>query len=184
LHRDVRVGASTRRPSPRVVGTSEFEVNGRDEMKPWCTFKIERLSYADGRRIAEADVPEELLALQSCGTWDGLHIFPDAEPVPDGHSQFPRISTGWGGQGYVLQCFETAQSNSFILSTSSEIASPEVYIDVGGMTQELWPKQLFVPYDMALQALLHFLATGLQDPKLCWVGLSSFPRKTIKRRSK
>jgi hypothetical protein len=157
---------------------------GLDEMKPWCTFKIERLSYADRRSIAEGDVPEELLALQSCGTWDGLHIFPDAGPAPDGHWQFPRISVGWEGQGYVLQCFETAESISFILSTSLDIASPEVYIDVGGMTRELWPKQLFVPYDLALQALQHFLSTGLQDSKLCWIGLSSFPRKTIKRRSK
>jgi hypothetical protein len=155
-------------------------------MKPWCKFRIEHMSYGDSRRIAEADVAGELLALQSCGRWEGLQVFPDAEPAPDGHWQFPRISTGWEakGQGYLLQCFETASSSSFILSTSSELASAEVYIELGGMTQELWPKQLFVPYDMALQALQHFLGTGLQNPNLCWVGLGNFPRKTVKLRSR
>jgi len=91
---------------------------------------------------------------------------------------------GSQGQGYLLQCFETASSSSFILSTSSELASAEVYIELGGMTQELWPKQLFVPYDMALQALQYFLGTGLQNPNLCWVGPGNFPRKTVKLRSR
>lgn len=154
-------------------------------MKPWCEFKIERTSYAEGRQIAQTDVPRELLNLQSSGNWDGLHIFPDAVPAPDGHWQFPRISAGWEdkGQGYVVQCFETAASNSFILSTSSEVGQPEIHIDLIG-TQELWPQQLFVPYDLAARALEYFLDTGLQDPSLFWVGLSSFPRKTVKRRSK
>lgn len=153
-------------------------------MGAWCTFKIERTSYADGRLVAEADLPKELIGLQAVGAWDGLQIFPDAEPAPDGHWQFPRISVGWvaEGRGYVVQCFETANSKSFFLSMSARLSEPEVYIELGGSTEELWPKQLFVPYDLAAKAIQHFLATGLQDPELAWVGLSRFQRKTVPRR--
>lgn len=153
-------------------------------MSAWCAFKICRSYDADLRPLHEADVPEALLQLQSAGRWDGMQIFPDAEPGPDGHWQFPRISVGWEpeGRGYVVQCFETADSRSFILSTSAALSKPGVYIELGGATQELWPSQLFTPYDHTLKAIHHFLATGLQDPALCWVGLSSFPRKTVARR--
>jgi len=153
-------------------------------MGAWCTFKIERTSYADGRQVAEVDVPMELLGLQEAGAWDGLHVFPDAAPAPDGHWQFPRIRVGWvaAGQGYVVQCFETANSNSFFLSTSAKLSEPEIYIELGGSAEELWPKQLFVPYDLTAKAIKHFLGTGLQHPELSWVGLSSFARKTVPRR--
>ena len=153
-------------------------------MSAWCSFKIQRTSYADGRLLLEADLPRALMELQALSSWDGLHIFPDAEPEPDGHWQFPRISTGWEteGRGYVVQCFENSDSKSFILSTSAELSEPQIYVELGGATQELWPRQLFVPYDPALKAIQHFLSTGLQDPALSWVGLSSFPRKTVARR--
>ena len=153
-------------------------------MGAWCTFKIERTSCTDGRVIAEADVPKELLGLQEVGAWDGLHVFPDAEPARDGHWQFPRISADWvaEGLGYVVQCFETADSKSFFLSTSASLSESEVYIELGGLAEELWPKQLFVPYDLAAKAMQHFLGTGLQDPELAWVGLSSFQRETVPRR--
>lgn len=155
-------------------------------MGAWCTFKIERTSYTDGRLIAETDVPKELLGLQAVGAWDRLQIYPDAEPAPNGHWQFPRISAGWEGEGrgYVVQCFETADSKSFVLSTSARLSEPEVYIELGGSTQELWPRQLFAPYDLAAKAIQHFLGTGLQDSELAWVGLNSFPRKTVPRRSR
>jgi hypothetical protein len=155
-------------------------------MSAWCTFKIQRTSYADGRTLQEADVPAALLDLQSLGSWDGIHIFPDAEPAPDGHWQFPCISAGWEreGGGYVVQCFETTDSLSRILSTSELLSEPEVYIELGGATQELWPRGLFAPYNLALKAINHFLATGLQDPDLCWVGLRNFPRKTVARRGR
>jgi len=153
-------------------------------MSAWCSFKICRISYADERPLHEADVPAALLELQSVGSWDGLQIFPDAKPAPDGHWQFPRISTGWEreGGGYVLQCYENSESPSFFLSTSAALSEPEVYTELGGATQELWPRQLFAPYDLTLKAIQHFLATGLQAPALSWVGLRDFPRKTVARR--
>jgi hypothetical protein len=153
-------------------------------MGAWCTFKIQRTSYADGRLLVEADLPRALMELEAIGSWDGVHIFPDAEPGPDGHWQFPRISAGWegGARGYVVQCYENVDSDSCILSTSAELSAPEVYVELGGMTQELWPRQLFAPYDLTLKAMQYFLSTGLQDPAVSWVGLCDFPRETVARR--
>lgn len=154
------------------------------ERGTWCSFKIERMSGFDRHSIAREDVSTELTALQGPDAWDdGLLIVPDAQPEPDGHWQFPRISASWEtvGQGYVVQCCETTESRSFILVRSSQLSEPKVYIELGGMTEELWPTQLFVPYDLALTALEHFLRTGRQDPALVWVGLNAFPRKTVPR---
>lgn len=154
-------------------------------MSAWCSFKIQRISDAEERKLMATDVPRALMELPAKGSWDGLQIFPDAEPGLDGHWQFPRLSAGWEdeGQGYVVQCFENADSLSFFLSTSAEVSGPEVYIELGGATQELWPRQLFVPYDLAFKAIQHLLASGLQDPALSWVGLRNFPRKTVARRA-
>jgi hypothetical protein len=147
-------------------------------------FKIHRMSGFEGRSIAREDAPDELRNLQALGAWDGLQVFPDAQPAPDGHWQFPRISAGWeaAGRGYVVQCYETADSSSFFLATSRQLSAPEVYVELGGMAEELWPAQLFVPYAMALSALEHFLNTGRQDPSLAWVGLNAFARQVLSRR--
>lgn len=149
----------------------------------WCAFRIERTSGIDGRPIAREDVPDELRSLQALGSWDSLNIFPDAQPAPDGHWQFPRICAGWEpeGRGYVVQCYESAGSRSFFLATSAQLSAPEVYVELGGMAEELWPAELFVPYGMALTAVEHFLGTGLQDPEFAWVELNAFPRKTVPR---
>lgn len=139
------------------------------------------MSRFDGRPIARENVSDELRNLQTLGAWDGLHIFPDSQPTPDGHWQFPRICAGWeaAGPGYVVQCYESADSRSFFLATSARMSAPKVCINLGGMAEELWPAQLFVPHGLALAALEHFLCTGLQDPALAWVGLNAFSRKTV-----
>lgn len=49
------------------------------------------------------------------------------------------------------------------------VVGPEVDVELGGMTEVLWPMQLFVPCGLALAALERFLSTGLQDPTLAWV---------------
>jgi hypothetical protein len=64
-----------------------------------CALKIHRTSGFVGRSIARGDVPDELRTLQGLAAWDGLRIFPDAQPEPDGHWQFPRISAGWEAAG-------------------------------------------------------------------------------------
>ena len=173
----------------RVMDNLQLSLSGKEaavDPKPgaWCAFKIERMSCFDRRPVARKAVPDELRSLQATDASDGLHIFPDAQPASGGHWQFPRICASWGGegQGYVVQCYETADSRSYFLATSAQLSTPEVYVELGGMTEELWPAQLFVPYDLARTALEHFLNTGLQDPALAWVGLNVFPRKTVPRR--
>ena len=148
-------------------------------MSAWCEFKIQRMYGAEPESVPVADLPRVVLDLQSMSHWHGLQIFPDAEPAPDGHWQFPRVSIGWhrAGPGYVVQCFETVHSNSCLLATASKLSEPETYVELGGRGQELWPKQLFVPYGSVMQAVDHFLATGLQDPLLDWIGLGAFPRR-------
>lgn len=149
----------------------------------WCAFKIERTSGFAGCPIAREDVPNELMSLQTLGARDSLQVFPDAQPRPDGHWQFPRISVGWEavGHGYVVQCYESAESRSFLLVTSAQFSAPEVYVELGGMAEELWPAQLFTTYELVQVALEYFLETGLQDPALSWVGLNAFPRRTVPR---
>ncbi len=153
-------------------------------MSAWCKFKIGRVSCATERRVEDVDVAKELLDLQSTGNWDVLSVAPDAVPASDGHWQFPRIGAGWeaAGSGYVVQCFETAESNSFILATAADMSAPEILVELGGLATEQWPRQLFVPYELALRAVRHFLQSGLQDPGLDWIALDGFPRKTVRRR--
>ncbi len=153
-------------------------------MSAWCEFKIQRLYCADAESVSVAELPRVVLDLQSLSHWHGVQIFPDAEPAPDGHWQFPRVSIGWhsAGRGYVVQCFETVDSDSCLLATASVLSEPETYVELGGQGQELWPKQLFVPYGSVMQALNHFLTTGLQDPLLDWIGLGDFQRRATTAR--
>lgn len=144
-------------------------------------FRIGRFVYAEETRVEETDVASELHALQGARSCVGLHIVPDAAPAPDGHWQFPRISAGWepAGGGYVVQCYEAAESSSCILATASELSDRNVLIELGGLATELWPRELFVPYELALLAVLHFLDTGQQEPSFDWVQLNAFPREVV-----
>ena len=153
-------------------------------MAAWCEFEIIWMYGFDGRPLTADDIPEAVADLQTMGRFHGLQIYPDAEPAPDGHWQYPRVSVGWDreGEGYLVQCFETAYSESFFLATSSSLSEPEIYVELGGQGQELWPRQLFVPYPSVVQALEHFLATGLQDTRLAWIGLRDFPRLAVASR--
>jgi len=153
-------------------------------MSAWCEFKIERMYGAEPEAVSEAELPQVVLDLQSTGGLNGLQIVPDAAPAPDGHWQYPYLHVEWhsSGRGYVVQCFETVYSDSFFLATSANLSEPEIYVELGGQGQELWPTQLFVPYDSVMQALNHFLTTGLQDPLLDWIGLGDFPRRPVARR--
>jgi len=130
--------------------------------------------------IEPADTEGILRSMQSRPTWDGVAISPIAELGPDGEGQFPFLNLSWHpDHGYVVQCFETASSESDFLISSPQLSSPEVYIDLGGQTQELWPPQLFVPLDLAYQALRYLLESAHQDPGLQWIGVGAFPRLTV-----
>jgi hypothetical protein len=116
-------------------------------------------------------------------TWQGVIISPDAKLGPDGEGQYPVISFAWYPEyGYEVHCMElTAQSH--FLATMSKLSKPEVYVELGGQGQELWPPQLFVPLALASQALQHLLRTGTRDASLSWIAIDAFPRRTVKARS-
>ena len=73
-------------------------------------------------------------------------------------------------------------AESHFVATSRNLSTPEVYVELGGQGQELWPCELFVSYEVAEQAVLHLLKTGRRDPLLKWVGISAFPRKKVRAR--
>jgi hypothetical protein len=54
-----------------------------------------------------------------------------------------------------------------------------VEINLGGQTLERWPSALFVPEELAHQALDSFLTTGKQDAALHWIRIDAFPRETL-----
>ena len=164
--------------------TDELTPDDEATMAAWCEFEIIWMYGFDGTPLTAADVPKAVADLPSMGKFHGLQIYPDADPAPDGDWQFPRASVGWEreGQGYVVQCDETAYSGSFFLATSSSLSEPEVCVEFNGQGQELWPRQLFVPYASVVQVLEHFLATGLQDTSFALIGLGDFPRLTVASR--
>ena len=88
------------------------------------------------------------------------------------------------GNGFVIQCYESAQTPSCFLATSSRLSEPDVLIELGGCFGELWPRQLFVPQDLALEALRAFLRTGAKSPRRAWIALGDFQRSTDLHRSK
>ena len=127
----------------------------------------------------ESDGAYSLLkSMQERPAWDEIQI------VPKG-AQFPLLLLSWHlSSGYLLQCFEAPESDSDFLSQHQTLSDPSVYLDLGGQTQELWPKELFVPIELAGVALGHFLAHGCQKPDLTWLGISAFPRRTVQARNR
>ena len=124
-------------------------------------------------------VPGLLRAMQTRPTWAGVIISPDAEPGPDGEGQTPVLSLGWyPGFGYEAHCMELSPKSHFV-ATGKKLSKPEVYVELGGQGQELWPRELFVPFTIAEQAVLHLLRTGKRDPSLPWVAIDAFPRKDV-----
>jgi len=65
------------------------------------------------------------------------------------------------------------------VAVGSKLSAPEVYVELGGQGQELWPRELFVPYEIAERAVLFFYASERRDPSLNWVAIDAFPRRTV-----
>ena len=78
-----------------------------------------------------------------------------------------------------MQCFETPESDSDFLISDKALSAPEVYVNLGGQAQELWPRQLFVPPPIALEAIRYFLEKGRENPNLNWARIDQFPRRTV-----
>jgi hypothetical protein len=133
-----------------------------------------RLSFVTGEAEPPIPaVPQILARLRSGPVWDVASIAP-----ADG--QFPLLHIEWHeGHGFVIQCYEEEQAWSDFLLTGARCGPPAIEINLGGQTLERWPLELFVPEELAYQALDCFLTTRKQDPALHWIRIDAFPRETV-----
>ena len=133
-----------------------------------------RLSFVTGETALPIPPASEILArLRSGPVWDGASIAPADD-------QFPLLHVEWHeGHGFVIQCYEDEQAWSDFLLTGVCFAPPTIEVNLGGQALERWPAELFVPEELADQALDCFLATGKQDRALQWVRIDAFPRTII-----
>jgi hypothetical protein len=133
-----------------------------------------RLSFVTGETALPIPPVSEILArLRSGPVWDGASIAPADD-------QFPLLHVEWHeGNGFVIQCYEDEQAWSDFLRTGVSCGPPTIEINLGGQALERWPSELFVPEELADQALNCFLATGKQDRALQWVRIDAFPRTII-----
>jgi hypothetical protein len=133
-----------------------------------------RLSFVTGETQPPIPAVSEILArLRSGPVWDVASIAPATD-------QFPLLHVEWHeGQGFIIQCYEDEQAWSDFLLTGPCCGSPAIEINLGGQALERWPSELFVPEELARQALDYFLAFGKQDSRLHWVRIDAFPWETI-----
>jgi hypothetical protein len=133
-----------------------------------------RLSFVTGETtLPLPSVSAILERVQSGPAWDSASIAPADEP-------FPLLHVDWhAGKGFVVQCYENGQSWSDFLQVGPHCGPPAVEIDLGGQALERWPSELFVPEELARQAVHCFLKTGKQSLALHWVRIDAFPRETI-----
>src|SRR5438093_12738750 len=122
--------------------------------------------------MSDAPIPiasaQDLLAdVRSRPVWDGASISPaDAE--------YPRVHVDWHeGDGFVFQCYEDEESWSDFLVTSRHFSLPSIEVELGGQALERWPRELFVPTELAAQALNHLFSVCKQDPALDWVRIDA-----------
>jgi len=133
-----------------------------------------RLSFVAGETALSIPSVSEILArLRSAPAWDGASIAPVDDP-------FPLLHVEWyQGHGFVVQCYEDEHAWSDFLLTGARCGPPAVEINLGGQALERWPSELFVPEELAHQALGCFLTKGKQDPALHWIRIDAFPRETV-----
>lgn len=93
-----------------------------------------RISFVSEDTDLPVSSASEILARLSSGpAWDGVSIAPT-----DG--QFPLLCVDWhAGKGFVVQCYEDAESWSDFLQAGPRCGPPVVEINLGGQTLEQWP---------------------------------------------
>jgi hypothetical protein len=146
-----------------------------------------KYSKVAGHRLLSL-TPEKVAALLRAmrrrPTWQGVVISPAAKLGPDGGGQYPVLSLGWYPEfGYEAHLMELNPTSHFV-ATAAKLTKPEVYVELGGQGQELWPRELFVPFTVAEQAILYLLRFGSRDPSLHWVAIDAFPRKNVRSRGR
>ena len=117
---------------------------------------------------------EELLAKLRAGEVPGeAVIYPPS-------ADFPRAMIDWHpGHGFVLLCFDSEASRGHFLTSGAVASGPSVPIVLGGQAMEKWPLELFVPTELAADALRFFVDTGQRNPDLEWVRIDAFPREVV-----
>ena len=145
-------------------------------------FKYTTVGESNEYPIEPAGVDPLLQSMQTRPTWQGVIIAPDAKPGPDGEGQYPIASLAWyPDYGYEVHLMELVPTSHF-LASSEQLSKPEVYVELGGQGQELWPRELFVPSAAVSQALRSLLQSGSRDDSLPWVAIDAFPRRKVKAR--
>ncbi|MDP3767890.1 MAG: hypothetical protein Q8S13_07730, partial [Dehalococcoidia bacterium] len=95
-------------------------------------------------------------------------------------ADFPRAMIDWhAGQGFVLLCFDSEASHGHFLTRGVVTSPPSVPIVLGGQAMEKWPLELFVPKELAADALRFFVDAGQRKPELEWARIDAFPREVV-----
>ena len=135
-----------------------------------------RLSAIVGDQYPEVEVPpvDELLAKLQAGEVSGEAVIYPAS------GNFPRAIIDWhAGHGFVLLCFDSEASRGHFLTRGPVTGRPSVPIVLGGQAMEKWPPELFVPKELAVDALHFFLDTGRRKLGLGWARVDDFPREVV-----
>ena len=148
-------------------------------------FKYTKVAGMRYMSLTRERVPGMLRAMQRRATWEGVIITPDAELGLDGKGQYPVLSLSWYPDfGYDVHFMGLDWKENFFAAAQAELSKPEVYVELGGQGQELWPPELFVPYSVAERAVNYLVRTGKRNPSLIWVGISAFKRKAVRARNR
>lgn len=137
-------------------------------------FHYIRISTTRVTRLLPEGAARLLKSMQSRPEWDEVCISP-------GVFEYPIVWLSWHpASGYVVQHLGESDRFSFSLAMAETMSSPTVFVDIRGQSQELWPPELFVPFDVAREALEYFLVSGKRFPEQCWVRSDRFPRRTVR----
>ena len=110
-------------------------------------FKYTKVAGSRYLSLTRERVPGMLRAMHRRPTWEGVIITPDAEWGLDGKGQYPVMSLSWYPEfGYDVHFMGLDWKENFFAATQVELSRPQVYVELGGQGQELWPPELFVPY--------------------------------------
>lgn len=137
-------------------------------------------STMGGHQSVPLQGPVALLGLaMTLPSWDTVIIIAEGADYPRMHLDWHDRRGPEGRNGFVLHCFETPESWGYFLAESLDFGKPEVRVELGGQSTENWPRQLFVPIELATQALEVFLESGKRAETLHWVRTDQVPREIL-----
>jgi hypothetical protein len=133
-------------------------------------------------KLTPEKVAGMLRAMLKRPSWQGVIVSPNEPLGQNGKGQVPRVSIEWFPKfGYQVRVIELGIKSHFV-ATSEHLSQPEVYVELGGQGQELWPPEMFVPIEIAEQAIHYLLETGKRDPAHHWIAIDGFKRVSVKPR--